>query len=177
MVHAVRALLLTTAVITTTLVSAPPASAAPERHPHALNLTFSPLHFFGPMFEAQIEVYLGETFSLAALGGVGTLPAAEDGEALSSWDAGGAIRAYFHGWPQEGGYASVEAVHLQVNGDIDFSQGAGPGLGVGPLMGYKAVWPEGAVVDLAGGPIWIVAFRKGDKRLYANFNLNMGWAF
>lgn len=164
----------------------PEAAESSRLRGHRASISFSPIHLLLPVVEAQVEVYLGERLSLAAIGGGGqaTVTSGDVKETFTVWELGGQLRFYFHGSSEEGAHVGSEVLWARVEGDVDGTGALGNGLAAGIMAGYKWVWDGGFLIDLNGGAAYAVARAESDdgdeaedSRVLPILNFNLGWAF
>ena len=165
------------------------AHAAPDRgRGHSAAISLSPIHAFLPMVELQAEFCLTPSFSVAVIGGVGqiTTTSGTEEQSFSVFEGGAQGRFYFYGTTEEGAFAGLEALWVQVSAEADNVSGVGNGLAVGPLVGYKWVW-DNFFIDLAGGVAYGLVSAEAtdgedtqtasDSDVIPIVNFNLGWAF
>ena len=164
-----------------------------DRASQRVSITFSPLHLFLPMFEAQVEVMVVPHFGISAIGGIGSVTVDDPTvgkETFSAYELG----LQLVGYPlndfkslQLGG----ELMYLRVDTD-DFAgqqiTGVADGVAVGPLIGYKVLTSGGFTFVAQGGFQYMAVHAEasntqgqsaqGDTSDFiALLNLNIGWSF
>jgi hypothetical protein len=162
--------------------SAPAAAAGGGE---VVSLTFSPLHLFAPIFEAEGEVRLMPALGVAAIGGVGSL--STGGVTFGVTEVGAQVAAY-----PLGDFRSLqlggEILWLHVNGSLGNVTGFASGVAAGPFVGYKLIAKPGFTFFVQGGAEYAFAHAEAssttgqtatDKRsaVIVLFNLNLGWSF
>jgi hypothetical protein len=177
----------------------PPVDATkPPDDSQILSLTFSPIHLILPIFEVTAEFRVVPHFGISVIGGYGKITETTVGEfdteqlKLTAYELGGQLVGYpLHSFQSL--QLGAEVLWLKVDlgnvnaGNVQVS-GAGNGVAVGPLIGYKLMSRAGFTFFVQGGFEYIAA------RAHANdtagntssasqtqfiplLNANIGWSF
>lgn len=159
---------------------------------YSMNLTFSPLHLVHPVVEIVGEFKAEERWSVALIGGGGTVSGESGaGEELSAsmWEVGGQARYYALGDFNHGLQLGAEALYIDIDeDDIDVKDelftGVRQGVAIGPFVGYKLATELGLTVNaqLGVARTGIGAGSEDDERDEVSHwkplvNLNVGWSF
>jgi hypothetical protein len=160
-----------------------------------VSATFSPLHLFRPIFEADIEVMPIPHLGISIIGGIGKVSVNSpdpsiDGTELNAYELG----AHVIGYPLKD-FSSLQlgAEILWIKVSIDNFQntdvsGTGAGVAFGPFVGYKFIADIGFTLYVQGGfqYIKVEAEAHDTQGNSANaeqdgfiplLNFNLGWSF
>ncbi|HTM45485.1 MAG TPA: hypothetical protein VL137_11045 [Polyangiaceae bacterium] len=168
---------------------------AAEHDSRHVSLTLSPIHLIFPIVEAQVELLVVPHFSVAAIGGVGSIAAKSndpvvDGQRFSVQEVGGQIV----------GYPLREFSSLQLGAEVLWVHvatkllagqeisGKASGVAFGPFAGYKLITSGGFTFFVQGGFEYesVTAHATDTTGTNAHdqksgfiplLNLNIGWSF
>lgn len=139
----------------------PPPPPPPEEKKGAhrnVSITFSPLHLILPVFEATVEVRAHDHVGIALIGGYGQVKVSDvfSSYKFSVYEVGGQVLFYPISTFDKGLQLGAEALYVKVNTDDNYRgnvtvSGAGSGLAVGPLVGYKFCTSGGFSFVVQGG--------------------------
>lgn len=171
----------------------PPPRPPPPEPVRSVSLTLSPLHLILPVFELTAEVRVVDHFGLAVIGGYGSVTVEDNlgqSEKFSAWELGGQA-VWYPMKPFDGLHVGAELLYLKVESD-DLQdgeiRGAGNGLAVGPLVGYKLLTSGGFTFVAQGGLEYVAieaeandtagnSASEEDSRWLPLLNLNLGYSF
>jgi hypothetical protein len=172
--------------------------APPEKPPEPVryvSATFSPLHLFQPIFEADIEVMPIPHLGISVIGGIGKVSVESpdpsvDGATFDAYELG----AHVIGYPLKD-FSSLQlgAEILWIKVSVDNYQGTdvsgtGAGVAFGPFVGYKFIADIGFTLYVQGGfqYVKVEAEAHDTQGNSANaeqdgfiplLNFNLGWSF
>ncbi len=171
------------------LLSSTSVRADPER---SVSLTLSPIHLLFPVVEGQVEIALGDSVSLAAIGGFGeiTVEDASGHEEFtgSVMELGGQF-VYYPLERFESLQVGAEVLYVRIEADDPDGRvtGLGRGLAAGPFIGYKLLTSGGFTFFVQGGVEYLAIqadTQSGgaqasdeESRWIPLLNLNLGWSF
>jgi hypothetical protein len=172
--------------------------APPEKPPEPVryvSATFSPLHLFQPIFEADVEAMLIPHLGISLIGGIGKVSIDSpdpsiDGETLDAYELG----AHVIGYPLKD-FSSLQlgAEILWIKVSVDNYQGTdvsgtGAGIAFGPFVGYKFIADIGFTLYVQGGFQYLKIEAEAhdsqgnsesaeDDQFIPLLNFNLGWSF
>lgn len=164
------------------------AGAAPADEGRSVSLTLSPVHLFLPVVEGQVELAVGDSLSLAAIGGFGevTLEDSTGRDQLSAsvTEAGGQV-VYYPLERFESLQVGLEVLYVRVEVDDPDARvtGLGRGLAAGPFAGYKLITDGGFTFFVQGGVEYVAVQAESEgeaaesSRWLPLLNVNLGWSF
>jgi len=160
-----------------------------------VSITFSPLHLLSPIFELQIEAMVTSHFSVAAIGGIGSIKAESTDPVIDDEK----FAAYVLGL-QLTGYPLRDFSSLQLGAELlwikvstenfdgrEITADAG-GVALGPFIGYKLLTNGGFTFFAQGGFQYAVvqaqasdsvgnSAQEEQSAFIPLLNLNLGWSF
>ncbi len=163
--------------------ASPPANAnEPKR---TVSVTFSPFHLVLPIFEVTAEVKVHPKFSVAVIGGGGTVKSGD--LRIQVYEVGGQLRGYPLGNFDSGMTVALEALYLGAKASSNGVSAKGAGLSIGPAIGYKHAFDFGLTLDGQLGISYLAARASAtdgttsasgsESRIGPILNLNAGWSF
>jgi hypothetical protein len=161
-----------------------PATGAGEPK-RTVSVTFSPFHLVLPIFEVTAEVKVHPKFSVAAIGGGGTVKSGD--LRIQVYEVGGQLRGYPLGNFDSGMTIALEALYLGAKASANGVSAKGAGLSIGPAIGYKHAFDFGLTLDGQLGISYLAArasatdgttsASNSGSRIGPILNLNAGWSF
>jgi hypothetical protein len=172
-----------------------PPPPAPEEPHHAVSLTLSPLHLLLPVVELTAEARVHRMMGISGIVGIGSVKIEYQGtpppglqDRASVYELGAQYNVYVLGSFEQGMQLGLELLYLHANVEAASVSGAGSGLAVGPLIGYKIITSVGFTFMGQLGVEFVAIKAKAQdtsgnsasdqgKATIPLLNLNVGWSF